>query len=163
MRIGKALWPPQPARVVCCEIVFETKRLTMSRAMMPRTPPDAFCNAVMRPMRVACNTSTGISPRTRCSPTWQNNSVSLMLSKMGLTCSAVMPHSPPAAPRLAHFKFFANRSVHIDALVPRPSREKHVRGPVQHWCRCLGKTKRQRSSAYKTPENLETLCHHHNC
>ena len=65
-------------------------------ATMLRTLPDAFSNAVMRPMRIACNTSSGISPPARYSPTWQNNSVSLVLSKMGLT--------------IAHFKFFVNRS-----------------------------------------------------
>ena len=75
---------------------------------MPLTPPDGFCSTVNRPRR---NTSTISSSTTALELSCANrqNRVVSSTSRNGRKWS-VMPDGPPAAPRLATLKFFANLS-----------------------------------------------------
>ena len=75
---GQVLWPPQQNKRICSAIVFATRRLNMSLATSARI---VFSGVFMRSTRIVCHISRGVSARVRCSPTWQNNSISLCCPK----------------------------------------------------------------------------------
>ena len=87
-------------------MVRDTSRLMKSPTTMPLTPPDGFCRAVILPMRIASNTGAGVVPRANSWHMLQNRSQSLVDSKRGRKCSAVVPEGPPAA----HLKFVNSRT-----------------------------------------------------
>ena len=89
-------WPAPLSRQFVARL--DTALLKVSPTTMPWTPPEGLRNAVIRPNRIPCTTSTGTSARTNSLAICHNISLSRTLLRTTFKCSVVIPEGPPRCP-----------------------------------------------------------------